>query len=400
MIEQVSSATVRQYVGDLSGEWPVNVGGSPFTIATRYTYSGIPMRKATQYVGEHLAALGLDVEYHAWGGAAYPNVIGELPGEVNPEDIYIICAHLDDAPFEPVAPGADDNASGSAAVLIAADILSRYHWGCTLRFILFTGEEQWSMDEYYAHGSYPYAQRSRASGENIVGVLNLDMLGWNSLARPDPDVDLQAKSSPSLSPTLELAQLFVDVVDAYELNLIPQISPNSSGLGDHGSFWDHGYVAIMGIEDLLDFNPFYHSAADRLQALDVGYLTEFVKAGVGTFAHMSASLNPSGTGQLAGHVTAASDGAPVAGAAVTARGRAGSCFSATTGETGCYTRTLAADTYTVTASADGYFFSTTGGVVVLTDTVVTQDFVLEPVPVPVPVFPVYLPLVMRSAGAQ
>jgi len=292
MIDQVSSDTVRQYVGDLSGEWPVDIGGRPFTIATRYTYSGVYIGKATRYVGQHLANLWLDVEYHVWGSVSYPNVIGELRGEVNPEDIYIICAHLDDAPFELVAPGADDNASGSAAVLIAADILSQYRWGSTLRFVLFTGEEQWSMDEYYAHGSYPYVQRSRDRGENIVGVLNLDMLGWNSEGKPDPDIDLEAKASPVLSPTVELAQLFADVVDTYGLNLIPDISPNSSGLGDHGSFWDHGYIAIMGIEDMLDFNPFYHGKNDRLTFLDMDYLTAFVKAAVGTFAHIGGGPLP------------------------------------------------------------------------------------------------------------
>ncbi|MGD8793842.1 MAG: hypothetical protein PVF47_14920, partial [Anaerolineae bacterium] len=100
LIDQVDGNTVYQYTGDLSGEWPVEIGGQPFTIATRYTYSGIYIDKATQYAGERLAALGLDVEYHVWENARYPNVIGELPGETTPENIYIICAHLDDAPFE------------------------------------------------------------------------------------------------------------------------------------------------------------------------------------------------------------------------------------------------------------------------------------------------------------
>jgi hypothetical protein len=140
LVDQVDSNTVYQYTGDLSGEWPVDIGGQPFAIASRYTYSGIYIDKATQFVGEHLAALGLDVEYHVWENTRYPNVIGERRGETNPEDIYIICAHLDDAPFENVAPGADDNASGSTAVLIAANINSQYQWDNTLRFVLFTGE--------------------------------------------------------------------------------------------------------------------------------------------------------------------------------------------------------------------------------------------------------------------
>jgi hypothetical protein len=292
LIDQVSSDTAYQYVGDLSGEWPVDIGGQPFTIASRYTYSGVYILKATQYVAEHLEALGLDVEYHVWDDPRYPNIIGELQGAVSPEKIYIICAHLDDAPFEIVAPGADDDASGSAAVLIAADILSQYQWDSTLRFVLFTGEEQWSMDEYYAHGSYPYVQRSQSLGENIVGVLNLDMIGWNSESMPEPAIDLHANASPTLSPTVELAQLFADVVESYQLNLEPDIYPNAAGLGDHGSFWDYGYFAILGIEDLLDFNPFYHSQYDQLRFFDLAYFTDFVKASVGTFAHMSSGTQP------------------------------------------------------------------------------------------------------------
>jgi hypothetical protein len=74
--------------------------------------------------------LGLDVEYHVWNAATNPNVIGEIPGLDNPDDIFIIGAHIDDVTG---TPGADDNASGSVATLLAADILSQYDWGCTLR---------------------------------------------------------------------------------------------------------------------------------------------------------------------------------------------------------------------------------------------------------------------------
>ncbi len=90
------------------------------------------------YVGQHMEELGLGVEYHQWGGVTYPNVIGEIPGLVNPKNIYIIGAHIDDVQG---APGADDNASGLVATLLAVDILSQHDWGFTLRFAFWTGEE-------------------------------------------------------------------------------------------------------------------------------------------------------------------------------------------------------------------------------------------------------------------
>ena len=292
MIDQVDSATVSQYAGDLSGEWPVTVGGSPYTIATRHTYSGTPIQKAAQFAGEHLEALGLAVEYHQWSAPAYPNVIGELPGLVSPDSIVIICAHLDDMPAGALAPGADDNASGSSAVLVAADIMSQHDWHYTLRFALWTGEEQGLL------GSHAYALRSFSLGESIVGVLNLDMIAYNSIGS-DPDVDLHANQS--VSETLDLAQLFADAVTAYGLDLIPQIIPDGIGASDHASFTDYGYSAILGIEDLSDFNPRYHTTSDLLQYYDVDYYVDFVKASVATGAHMAgvyaeASAVPTMTG--------------------------------------------------------------------------------------------------------
>lgn len=282
MIDQVDGETLYRYVGDLSGEWPVTIEGISYTITTRHTDSGEPIQKATQYVYEHLENLGLEVSYHDWSGSGHSsrNVIGEVAGAVHPDEIYVLSAHLDNMPTGTIAPGADDNASGVAAVLVAADILSQYEWNCTLRFALWTGEEQGLW------GSHYYAQQASNSGENIVGVLHLDMIGWDGIE--GPDIDLHANQS--LTPTLDLAQLFSDVVGIYELNLVPQIVPNGITRSDHGSFWDYGYPAILGIEDYdpsgHDFNPYYHTAQDLLENLNMDYFTDFVKASVGTFAHM------------------------------------------------------------------------------------------------------------------
>ncbi len=126
MIDQVTTEQVYQYDRELAGELPVWVDGAWYTITSRYTYSNTPIEKTMHYVGQHMEELGLGVEYHQWGGVTYPNVIGEIPGLVNPENIYIIGAHIDDVQG---TPGADDNASGSVATLLAADILSQYRVG-------------------------------------------------------------------------------------------------------------------------------------------------------------------------------------------------------------------------------------------------------------------------------
>ena len=383
MISQVISPTVVQYDGGLSGEWPVTIGDSSYTITTRNTNSGVPIQKATQYVGEHMDGLGLALEYHVWNASRPPNVIGQFTGETNPEDIYLITAHLDDMPSSGAAPGADDNASGSVAVMIAADILSQYRWDCTLRFAFFTGEEQGLL------GSYAYAQRSYNAGENILGVLNLDMIAWNT-ANSSPDIDLHAKQT--IPATLTLAQLFADVITTYNLNLIPQIIPNGTGSSDHYPFWQYGYPAILAIEDYYgtgDFNPYYHTSQDNLAHVNVDYFTEMVRAAVGTFAHMNGCLVTGGTGQLDGHVAAATTLTPIPSANITLDGP--HSYHVTTDNNGYYTTTLPVGTYTMTVAAAGYITSTLTDITLITDTVTTQDVMLEP-----QLHPVYLPALRRE----
>lgn len=376
MIEQVDPSLLYSYTGDLSGAWPVEVAGEPYTITTRYTYSGEPIEKATQLAGAHLSALGLEVEYHVWQAGQPPNVVGELRGHTHADDVILVGAHLDSITFEDpmrLAPGADDNASGSAAVLMAADILSQYRWGCSLRFALWTGEEQGML------GSQAYARRAHDGGENLLGVLNLDMIAWDSI--DGPDIDLHADEA-AVPASMQLAGVFSDVVDAYDLALIPQIIPAGTGLSDHASFWDYGYAAILGIEDYYpggqDFTPYYHSEDDVLQHLNMDYFSEFVRGAVGTLAHMGCLLPH---GALTGQVTDAVAGSPIASATVTLRDATGYAFSTTTGAAGRYSATLLAGTYTLTASADGYLAGTVPGVAVVADLPTLQDVGLAPVPV-------------------
>lgn len=365
MIDQVTQEQVYQYDRELAGELPVWVDGGWYTIPSRYTYSGTSIEKTMNYVYQHMQGLGLGVEYHQWSGASYPNVIGEITGKTNPDNIFIIGAHIDDVNG---SPGADDNASGSVATLLAADILSQYPWGCTLRFAFWTGEEQG------LNGSRVYAQRAYDSGENIVGYLNLDMIAWNKIGS-DPYINLIYNSN--IPPTLELAQLYADVINTYNINLLPRFGTSIWG-SDHATFWQYGFTSILAIEDDLghDFNPYYHSWQDTPAHTDSIYFTSFVKASIATYAHMSGCLIPN----LDGHVTAASGGVPIEGATVTIQDGQGQSYQSITDVSGYYTSTLIPDTYTVTASAFWYLPTTTSGVVITNNNITTQDFALTTAP--------------------
>ena len=162
---------------------------------------------ANTYMIERLARLGLNVTTHTWNASRPPNVIAEKPGLDPNAGIVIICAHLDSTSGSPstLAPGADDNGSGSVAVLLAAELLAHYNFDATLRFVLFTGEEQG------LYGSAAYAQL--VQNQDIRGVLNMDMIAWDNLGGPDMDIH----SRSTVPGNTALANLFADVVSAYEL---------------------------------------------------------------------------------------------------------------------------------------------------------------------------------------
>jgi hypothetical protein len=101
MIDQVSSAQVSQYDRELAGELPVWVDGAWYTI----TAADLQRRadpKAGHYMGERMADVGLDVEYHIWNNDTNPNVIGEIPAWLT-DQIFIIGGHLDDVTGSPGA---------------------------------------------------------------------------------------------------------------------------------------------------------------------------------------------------------------------------------------------------------------------------------------------------------
>jgi hypothetical protein len=384
LLTHVTDDTLSGYVGGLSGEWSVTVGGQPYLLTTRYSYSGEPVAKATQYVYEHMQARGYDVIYHDYwlSGYALRNVVGEKQGLVHPDQIFLLTAHLDSRaaawPHDP-APGADDNGSGSAALLVAADLLADLDFAYTIRLVFFTGEEQGM------YGSYHYALDAANAGEDILGVLNLDMIAWD--AEGGPDIDLHSHLSGIEDDSDRLADLFAAVVDVYGLDLEPQIVENGARFSDHSRFWDRGYAAILIIEDYYnayespaeprDWNANYHTVNDRLSTLNLAYFREYTRASLATFVHLAGPMRI-----LDGTITDADTAAPLSGT-VTAVGQDGA-FSDTTDISGSYEIVLPTGLYAVTASADGHYSQTLASVAILTGTIETLDFALEPVVPPPP----------------
>jgi Zn-dependent M28 family amino/carboxypeptidase len=106
------------------------------------------------------------------------NLVATLPGsQAEARDrVYVICAHYDSRaagindPDSP-APGADDNASGTAAVLELARVFSRQTFDATIVFLLVAGEEQGLL------GSHHWVEQAKSHGLRIAGVINNNVIG-------------------------------------------------------------------------------------------------------------------------------------------------------------------------------------------------------------------------------
>jgi len=285
MINAVKQDTLFNYVGNLSGENTVNVGGSSYKIVSRYTKSGEPIQKATQYVYEFMQNLGLTVAYHDWSSwsVSNRNVIGTKLGTTKPQEIVLITAHLDCMPSSSsFSPGADDNASGSVGVMIVAEILTKYQWARTLRFVFFTGEEQG------LYGSKAYATKASQDGDKIVAVYNMDMISWDSKPGTALRLHTRTTGSSGYSADKAVADLFINIAKTYSLNLSPIIDADGIQYSDHASLWAKGYPGILAIEDDADdFCANYHTSKDTRATLNFTYFTNYVKATVGTIAELA-----------------------------------------------------------------------------------------------------------------
>ncbi len=278
IIDRVDRDDLHRLMEDLTGEDEVLIGGETRRILTRNSYQTEGIAWATQFAYERLEDLGLAVEYHdySWNGNSWRNVVAEQPGTADPEQIYVICGHIDSMPTGPLAPGADDNASGSTAVLVSAAVLSRYSFENTIRYVLFTGEEQGLI------GSQYYVNDCLAAGDSISGALNFDMIAYDG----DGDGAMEVYSGTTETSNA-LGDLFLDTISVYGLDLDPAHYLSSPSWSDQYRFWQAGYPALVGIEPFGDFNPNYHTVNDTLAGCDLDYLTGIVRAAAGTLARLA-----------------------------------------------------------------------------------------------------------------
>ena len=168
-------------------------------------------KAAQEYIEDFFAGLGLDDVFVQDFDGGSDNVVGILHGATRPERIHVIGAHHDsvgnEGPEGP-APGADDNASGTAAVLEAARAIagSGVRPAETIAFALFSGEENGMT------GSQAFVDGFLESGETFVDMICLDVIGY---VKPGTLPDLSVTSSSFPPQIFALIEYLGEVAAAY-----------------------------------------------------------------------------------------------------------------------------------------------------------------------------------------
>ena len=231
---------------------------------------------AGDYIYDQFVSMGLDAEYHYWeiDDLWANNIIATYNGtDISSDEEYIICAHYDSVEG---SPGADDDGSGTAAVLSAANIMRNAEFNQTIKFIAFSGEEQGLL------GSYSYAQEAAQNGDNIIAVLNLDMIGYVEIPEDATKMRIYDKEEVSTWITDFVETIALEYETFFGLEIL---RPGYSWGSDHHYFIEFGYDAIFGAES--HFNPNWHTPDDTIENMDILYAVRISQLIIASLAELS-----------------------------------------------------------------------------------------------------------------
>jgi Zn-dependent M28 family amino/carboxypeptidase len=249
-------------IGERSVRQPEGLSAAANHIESSFSASGVSPRRQTFTVG----------------GVACDNIEAEVAGGDRHDEIVIVGAHYDAVQL---TTGANDNASGVAAMLALARAFAHASPRATLRFVAFANEEPPHF-QTPDMGSLVYAKRCRERGERVVAMLSLETIGYYS------DDDGSQKYPAPLSAFYPSTGDFIGFVgDRSSADLVRRVvrtfrsttrfpseggalpaSLPGVGWSDQWSFWQVGYPGVM-VTDTAPFRyPHYHTKADTPDKLD------------------------------------------------------------------------------------------------------------------------------------
>ncbi len=247
------------------------------------------LEKAAGYIENTLQNLGYRVTAQAFAaaGKTVRNLLAEHAGTLLQDEVVVIGAHYDSVQG---SPGANDNASGVAALLEIARLLAGMPLLRTVQFVVFVNEE---APFFYTRemGSHVYASYAHEQGVNIVAMFSLETIGYY-----DDTPDSQHYPLPFYSLFYPDSGNYIAFVGNLSSRALVRQSIGSfrrhtafpsEGIAapgwmrgihwsDHWSFWQEGYPALMVTDTALFRYPHYHSKSDTPDKIDYPRLARVV----------------------------------------------------------------------------------------------------------------------------
>ncbi len=226
---------------------------------------------AVEYLTNALRAMGYEPElqwFEPRPGIRSANVVVTIPGTVRPERINVVSSHFDSVER---GPGADDNSSGTTALLEVARVLVDRPQPETIRLAFLTAEEAGLI------GAREFVRRAVENGELIVGVLNNDMIGWTRSHRLDNTIRYSNDTIRDIQHNAAI--LFSDLI-TYDARYVRST--------DAQAFWDNygDIVGGIGSYPILS-NPHYHQPHDALEVIDHRLVAEVARTTVATIMRLA-----------------------------------------------------------------------------------------------------------------
>ena len=265
MIQQVNASKLIMYIQDIQDFGPHPTGSNACDAVGTYLY-------------DTLHSFNLSVRYDTWKYKlrSGKNIEATLPGTENGECIVVVSAHYDSVA---VSPGANDDGSGVAVVLAAADVLRHYRFNSTIRFVLFSGEEQGLL------GSHEYVQHAFRNGQHILGDLQLDGVGY--AVTPEDGSKIRHHANDQSAWMVDIS---TDIASRFQNDIgLEVIRRPHVAFSDHQSFVHYDYEASY----LWQYteSPTDHTSEDLLENMNITYLTKICRLTIGTLASI-AELHP------------------------------------------------------------------------------------------------------------
>ena len=208
----------------------------------RYSLDSVAIQSST-FLKNYFIGLGFDTVYfQSYLNGFIPNVIAVKNGSTYPDSVILVGAHYD--VYASGAPGADDNGSGTAAVMETGRVIIGHNYKRTIKLVCFSGEEEG------LYGSDAYATEAFDTGEKIKAAVTMDMIAY---LKPGDSINSDVYFNTA---SIGLKNTYASIASLYVSDFSVADATFPTGVGtDVQSFWNKGYEAIFACEGQFDWLP-------------------------------------------------------------------------------------------------------------------------------------------------